>query len=88
MSQTDITYIIKDAIMTMLLIAAPFLAVTAVIGLAISIVQAATQIQEQSIAFILKIIAVGLILILLGSWIFSILIEYTHRIFEHINGMY
>lgn len=88
MSQTDITYIIKDAIMTMLLIAAPFLAVTAVIGLVISIIQAATQVQEQSIAFIFKIVAVGLILILLGSWVFSILAEFTHRIFENINGMY
>lgn len=88
MSQTDITYIIKDAIVTMLLIAAPFLAVTAVIGLVVSVVQAATQIQEQSIAFILKMVAVGLILILLGSWIISIMIEYTQRIFQNMNGMF
>lgn len=88
MSTTDVTYIIKDAIVTMLLVAAPFLLVTAVIGLVVAIVQAATQIQEQSIAFILKIIAVGLILVLLGSWIISILSEFTQRIFESMNGMY
>ena len=72
----------------MLLIAAPFLAVTAVIGLVVSIVQAATQIQEQSIGFILKIVAVGLILILLGSWIATIMSDYTQRIFQSVNGMF
>ncbi|HBR31057.1 MAG: flagellar biosynthetic protein FliQ [Eubacteriales bacterium] len=88
MSQSEITYIMKDAVVTMLLIAAPFLAITAVIGLVVSIVQAATQIQEQSIAFILKIVAVGLILIFLGSWIISIMTDYSKNIFENINGMF
>lgn len=88
MSQSDVTYILKDAVVTMLLIAAPFLAVTAIIGLVVSIIQAATQIQEQSIAFIFKIVAVGLVLILLGSWIFSIMIDYTNTLFENMNGMF
>lgn len=63
--------IIKDAVTTALIIAAPFLIVTAGIGLVVAVVQAATQIQEQSIAFIVKIVAVGLILILLGSWLIT-----------------
>ncbi|HBL83423.1 MAG: hypothetical protein A2Y17_04320 [Clostridiales bacterium GWF2_38_85] len=87
MSQTDITYIIKEAIMTAMTIAAPFLIVSAVIGLIVSIIQAATQIQEQSIAFILKIVAVGLILILLGSWLITTMIDFSERIFGFANNL-
>lgn len=87
MSQGDITFIIKDAIVTALLIAAPFLVVTAFIGLIVAIIQAATQIQEQSIPFIFKIVAVGIIIIVLGGWIINIVIDFTQRIFENINGL-
>ena len=87
MSQIDINYIIKDAITTAMMIAAPFLIASAVIGLIVSIVQAATQVQEQSIAFIVKIVAVGLILILLGSWLITTMIDFSGRIFEFANNV-
>ena len=79
--------IIKDAVTTALIIAAPFLIVTAGIGLVVAVVQAATQIQEQSIAFIVKIVAVGLILILLGSWLITGMLDFTLRIFKSIDSI-
>jgi len=87
MSAADISNIARDAIVTALLIAAPFLLVTAAIGLFAAILQAATQVQEQSIPFILKIIAVGLLLILLGTWIFNEMSDFTQRVMDMINEL-
>ena len=87
MSHTDITFIIRDAIVTALILAAPFLAVTAFIGLFIAFIQAATQIQEQSIPFIIKIVSVGLILVFLGAWLIYIIMDFAQRIFQNINGL-
>jgi flagellar biosynthetic protein FliQ len=87
MSQADISNIIRDAIVTALLIVAPFLLVTAAIGLIAAVLQAATQIQEQSIPFILKIVSVCLILLLLGTWIFNEMSDFVQRVMEKINGL-
>ena len=87
MAQGDLVNLIRDALTTALLLAAPFLLVTAVIGLTVSVLQAATQVQEQSIAFILKIVAVGLMLILLGSWLFTTMLDYTNRVFSMIDTL-
>lgn len=87
MTQGDTIGIVKDAITTALLVAAPFLIVTAVIGLLVSIIQAATQIQEQSIAFILKIVAVGLLLVLLGPWLANTMMDYTTKTFALIESL-
>ena len=84
MAQGDLISICKDAVTTALLISAPFLAVSLVIGLIISVIQAATQIHEQNITFVPKIIATGLILIFLGPWIITLMTEFTQRIFSHI----
>jgi len=87
MSVADISYIARDAIVTALLIAAPFLLITAAIGLFAAIMQAATQVQEQSIPFILKIVSVALVLLLLGTWIFNEMSDFMHRIMDIINGL-
>lgn len=84
MAQGDLISICKDAVTTALLISAPFLIVSLVIGLIISVIQAATQIHEQNITFVPKIIATGLILIFLGPWIITLMTEFTQRIFSQI----
>lgn len=85
MTQGDLISIGKDAIMTAFMISAPFLIVSLVIGILVSVFQAATQIHEQNIIFVPKIVSTGLILIFLGSWIISIMLEFTERIFAAIN---
>jgi flagellar biosynthetic protein FliQ len=84
MPQGDLIAICKDAVMTALMVSAPFLVVSLVIGLAISVIQAATQIHEQNIVFVPKIVATGLLLIFLGSWIITVMTEFTQRIFAFI----
>lgn len=85
MAQGDLILIGKEAVMTGLMIAAPFLLVSLGIGIIISIFQAATQIHEQNIVFVPKILATALLLIFLGSWIISLLMNFTYNIFAFIT---
>lgn len=87
MSQGDIVAVLKDALITALLMAAPFLAVSVGIGILVSVVQAATQIHEQNISFVFKVVAIGLILLLLSSWLIAKSMDFTTRVFAHIANL-
>ena len=84
MNQGELILICKDAVTTALLISAPFLGVSLVIGLIVSVVQAATQIHEQNLTFVPKIVATGLLIIFLGSWMITMIAEFTRRVFAAI----
>lgn len=79
--------IVKDAIQTGLMTAAPILLVSIVVGLLISIFQATTQIQEQTLTFVPKLIAVAVIGVMTGSWMLHNLTGFTTRIFELIANI-
>lgn len=87
MSQGEILSIVRDSVLTAAVLAAPILTVTAVVGIAISIIQAATQIHEQSLSFILKIVAVGLIIVLLSSWGMTMMMDYIQRVFDTMSRL-
>ncbi len=87
MEQAEIIKVIQDAIYTILIVAGPILLVGMVVGIIISIFQATTQINEQSLAFVPKIIAIFLALILFGGWMLSNLTDFTTRLFGYINIM-
>jgi len=76
--------IARDAIFTLIKLASPLLGVALVVGLAISIFQATTQIQEQTLSFVPKIIAVFLAVFIFGSWMITTLKEFTLRIYDNI----
>ncbi len=84
MSENLVIGILKEAISTGLLIAAPILAVSLLVGLIISIFQATTQIQEQTLTFVPKLIAIGVVGILFGNWMLHNLLNFTNRIFDLI----
>jgi flagellar biosynthetic protein FliQ len=84
MDQRIVIDIAQDAIMTVLLVAAPILGLGLLVGLIVSIVQATTQIQEPTLSFIPKIIAVSLTLLVFGPWMMNIMYEFTVRLFESI----
>ncbi len=67
-----------------LLIAAPLLAIGMVVGLIISIFQATTSIQEQTLSFVPKIVAILGALVLLGPWIMASMVQFTVRLFGRI----
>ncbi len=76
--------IAQDAIFTVIKLAAPLLGVALIVGLAVSIFQATTQIQEQTLSFVPKIIAVFLSIFIFGSWMMTTLKEFTLRLYDNI----
>lgn len=77
--------IVKDAIQTGLMVAAPILLISIIVGLMISIFQATTQIQEQTLTFVPKLVAVALVGLITGSWMLHQLVNFTTRIFTYIS---
>ncbi|MBN2427685.1 MAG: flagellar biosynthesis protein FliQ [Deltaproteobacteria bacterium] len=74
----------RKAIETILLVSAPMLVAALVIGLIISLFQAATQINEQTMTFVPKIVGVLVSLLLFGPWIIKVILAFTRGIFEGI----
>jgi len=70
-----------------LLIAAPLLLVALVTGLIIGAFQAATQINEQTLSFIPKLLAIALTLVVAGPWMLKVLLSYTRELFDSIPNL-
>ncbi|ACD23683.1 flagellar biosynthesis protein FliQ [Clostridium botulinum] len=85
MSQALLNGVVKDTIIVAVKLAAPILLVVLIVGLLISIIQATTQIQEQTLTFVPKLIAGAIVGIFLGSWMLQTLMSFTTRIFELIT---
>jgi len=85
MSAEFAIWICKQTIYTALMVAAPMLIVGLVIGLMISLFQAATQVHEMTLTFIPKIIGVILILLLTFPWTINVLLSFTREIFQFIS---
>lgn len=84
MTQETVINIAQNALMIVLYISAPLLGISLIVGLAVSIFQATTQIQEQTLSFIPKILSVIVSLAVLGSWMLNLLTEYTNNLYESI----
>lgn len=80
-----------DLFQAMLIIVAkvtgPILLVALLVGLVVGVLQAATQINEASISFVTKLLAIAVAFVVLGPWILRQLIEYTRQSFESISGI-
>lgn len=84
MSVTAIANLFSEAIYYILLVSIPSLLAAVIVGLVISIFQATTTIQEQTLTFVPKIIAVLLVIVVLFVWMSNMLGEYTRNLFEMI----
>jgi flagellar biosynthetic protein FliQ len=79
--------LLRGGVVQTLLMAAPLLLIAMVVGLIISIFQATTSIQEQTLTFVPKIAAILGALILFGPWILASMVQFTVRLFGRIPGM-
>ncbi|NTV91275.1 MAG: flagellar biosynthesis protein FliQ [Clostridiales bacterium] len=84
MDQGTIVNIAQRALLMVLYLSAPMLLLSLIVGLAVSIFQATTQIQEQTLSFIPKIIAVVVAVAVFGSWMLTMLMEYTTGLYSSI----
>ena len=84
MSQDEVINIAMQAMAVAFKIAIPLLLVGLVIGLIVSVFQAVTQIQEQTLTFIPKILAMGVVLVVAGPWMLSEVVTYTQQLYGSI----
>ncbi len=77
----------RQALMVVLMLAAPPLLAALVVGLLVSVLQAATQINEQTLTFIPKLVATFIVIVLAGSWMLGVLTDFVERLYGLIPGL-
>jgi len=84
MSDADVTEIAVQTMIVSAKVAAPILLTALLVGFMISLFQAATQIQEATLSFVPKMIAVAIALLVTGNWVLSELVSFTDQLFESL----
>ena len=84
-TQDAVLDIARDTIFNIVIVAAPLLLVSLIIGLIISIFQTVTSIQEQTLTFVPKILAVFITLLLVGSWMMNTMIEFVDYLWSNFS---
>ncbi|WP_322806365.1 flagellar biosynthesis protein FliQ [Thermanaerothrix sp.] len=87
MSETYVLSLAQNALMVALMVAGPVLIISLVIGSLVSLVQAATQINEVTLTFIPKIIGIALVFLLLGAWMLQQLVQFTVNLFQTLPSL-
>ncbi|MBR2877044.1 MAG: flagellar biosynthesis protein FliQ [Clostridia bacterium] len=87
MTQEDALVIFREAILLIIKLVSPMLIISVVVGLVIAIFQAATQIHEQTLSFAPKILIIGIILILGGSWMVTNIQEFFQYLVSYMAGL-
>jgi flagellar biosynthetic protein FliQ len=79
--------LVQQALETTILVSAPLLLAALVTGLVVSVFQAATQINEMTLSFIPKLIAIFAVAVFAGPWMVGVMVDFTRRLFTAIPGM-
>lgn len=87
MTSGEVLSILQDSFQVLIRVAGPVLIVALVVGLVISILQATTQIQEQTLSFVPKLFGILLTLVVLGNFMLNTLISFTQQMFNIISGL-
>jgi flagellar biosynthetic protein FliQ len=87
MNQAVVLDLGRQAVLLIIMCAAPMLVTTLIIGLVVSIVQAMTQVQEQSLIFVPKVLGVFLALALFGPWILNTMLTFTSNLFSSLPAL-
>jgi len=87
MTPESIVGLVQQALEVTLLVSAPLLLAALITGLVVSVFQAATQINEMTLSFIPKLLAVFAALVLAGPWMLSVIVDFTRRLFSAIPGL-
>lgn len=87
LEQAQIMDVLREMLMACIKIAGPILIVSIAVGLLIAIFQAATQIHEQTLTFVPKLLVIALMLLVMGGWIYSTMNDFTLGIFTLMEAM-
>lgn len=84
MGEEVVIDIARQAITVVIMLSAPILGLSLLVGLIISVIQATTQIQEQTLTFIPKIVAIFVAMLVFGPWMMHVITEFTINLYENI----
>lgn len=84
MQESDVAVVLRDLFMVALKLGAPALLTAMSVGLVISLIQAVTQINETTLAFVPKVLALGMALMLTGPFMYATLADYAHSVFDRL----
>ena len=87
MSPEQVLTLAREALLLTLMLAAPLLIASLAVGVLVGLFQAATQINEMTLSFIPKLMALAAVVVIAGPWMLQTLTEYTRRLFESIPGL-
>lgn len=87
MTYTLVTDLARNAILVTALVASPLLLVALLVGLLVSVFQTVTQIQEQTLSFVPKLLAVGLTFLVALPWMLQLLVEYTAQLLRSLPAL-
>ena len=87
MSPESVLSIAQQALLVTLMMAAPPLLAALLTGLIVSVFQAATQINEMTLSFIPKLVAIFVVLVLFGPWMLGIMLDYMRELFTNLPAM-
>ncbi len=87
MNDASVTDIAIQSILLATKLAGPILIVSLLIGLGVGLVQSATQIQEQTLAFVPKLAGIALVIVLTGNWMLGQVIAFTHNLFDLVPSL-
>ena len=85
MTDLDVVVLLREALMTVLVVSAPILGAGMLVGLIIAVFQTTTSIQEQTLTFVPKMVAIFATIVLLASWMLRMLSNYTKNVFLMIE---
>ena len=87
MTQTFVIHLAREALFMVLVLAGPAMLAALIIGLVISVLQATTQIQDQMLSLVPKIVGVFIVLLVLGSWLLNSAINFTINLYSQIPNL-
>ncbi len=87
MTETTVIEIVTSAMWTATKVSAPILVTAIVVGVLMGLLQSVTQIQEQTLAFVPKFAAVGLVIVISGQWMLHLLVDFTTELIGRIPSM-
>ena len=77
----------RQGVQVALMVILPMMAVSLFIGLAVSVLQAVTSVQEATLTFVPKLIGIAVVLVILGNWMLILLVNYTHICFQRVAAI-
>ena len=87
MDSSFVLYLGRHTLETALLLAAPILLTCMVVGVVVTLLQAVTSIRDMTLTIVPKLLAVGVVILVLGSWMLGVMLKFTNEIFGHVQNI-